>query len=134
LRGKPIAPEAAAAFRLRFGKNDDAFLHAVAAEFIGDVVSGSGFLENTDVATDRHAGIQQREEVIGVEQIGRAAEAVTAVRAGMNFVTERTEFLDVRPNRGAANAELRGKLGAADRFGGGVAERTKNLAIDSHAI
>src|SRR5688572_30805371 len=69
LRRNPGAPETPAAFCLGFGKDHDAFLDAVASEFIGDVVGGGGFLKDADIATDDHIAVQYREEIVGMENV-----------------------------------------------------------------
>ena len=87
-RRNPFASQPSAAFGLRFGENDGAFLHSVARELFDDVVGGSGFLEDADVAADNFAFCRAREQIVGVQNVRGIQQPIAEMRAGFDVVTE----------------------------------------------
>lgn len=133
-RRHPFATEPAPAFRLRFGEDDHAFLHAVAREFIHHVVGRSCFLKHADVAAHDLGLVEPREQIVRVQQVGRADQPVALMRAGLDLIAERAQVIDARPDGGAAHAELLRKLRARHRTASSAAHGQENLCINGHVV
>ncbi len=131
-RGNPFAAKASPAFRLGLGEDDSAFTDAVAREFFDDVVGGGGLREDTDVAADGLDGAEAGEQVVRVQHVRHADEAVAEVRAGLDFVAENAEFLNARPDGGAADAELMGEIRAGDTSFTSGAEGGEDFGVNGH--
>ena len=102
----PFAAEPAAALRLRFGENDHAFLHAVARELFNHVVRRGRLLENADVAADDLGFAEPREQIVRVQRIRRARPAGSQNAGRPRCRSRAAQFLDARPDRRAADAQL----------------------------
>src|SRR5882724_9820813 len=113
-RRRPLAPEPSPAFSLRLGKDNNAFFQPVARKLLHDVVGRSGFLEDSNVASDHFRSAKTRKQIIGMQSIRRAQQSIAQVRAGFDVVTEGPQILDACPDGGTANANFLGQLGAAD--------------------
>ena len=98
-RRNPFAAEASPALRLGFGKDHRAFRDAVAREFFDDVIGGGGFLEDADVATDDLGVAEAGEQIVRMQNVRHADEAVTQMRAGLDFVAERRGIPRCAPRR-----------------------------------
>lgn len=131
--GGPDAAQAAAAFGLGFGEDDDALADAVAGEFFDDVVGGGGLLKYADVAADDGDAAESGEEVVGVQGVGAADEAVAAVGAGFDVVADLPEFFDAGPDGGAADVQLLGELGTGDAIGMG-SEGEQDFGVGRHSL
>src|SRR5260221_11566675 len=128
----PFAAEASASFGLRLGKDHDAFLHVVARELFDDVIGGGGFLKNANVAAHDGGAAEARQQIVGVQQVRGIQQPVTEVRTGLDFVAERAEFVDSRPDGGAADAEFLRKFRACDAAFAGGAQGGENLGVNGH--
>ncbi len=132
-RRHPRAPEPAPALRLRFRKNNGALLHPVARQPFNHVVGRSRLLEHVDVAPDDFRFAEAREQIVRVQRVGRAYEAIAEVRAGLDVVAELAQFLDMSPDRRAGDAQLLGDFRA--RHPVGIrAQRCKNLGVGGHEM
>jgi len=131
-RGRhPFAPEPAAAFRLRFGKNHRAFLHAVAREFFNDVVGGSRFFKHADVAADNFGLAEARKQIIRQQRVRLAHQPVAKMRTGLDVETDLAQLLDARPDRRPADGQFLGKLRAGNAVGVG-AQGEKDFGVSGH--
>ena len=102
----PLASQPAPASGLRLGEHHHAFLHAVARQLFDHVIGRGRFLENPDVAADDLRPAQARQQIIRVQHVRRAQQAVTTMRAGLDVVAELAQLLDARPDGRAADAQL----------------------------
>ena len=113
-RRNPLPPQPSPAPGLRFGEDHHAFLHAVAGEFLDHVIGGSGLLEHPDVAADDLVAPRRASRSSACSTSGALQQPVAEVRAGLDVVAQRAQFLDARPDRRAADAELLRKFRAGD--------------------
>ena len=89
VRGRnPFSSKPAAAFRLRFCKNDDAFLHAVACELFNHVICRRRLLEHADVAANDFRFIEARKQIVRVQHVRDANEPVAGMGSGLDVVAE----------------------------------------------
>ena len=131
-RRQPFPSQAPAPFRLRLSEDDNAFFDAVARELLDHVVGGGGFLEDADVAADDAGAGHAGNQIVGVQDIGSAEQAVAEVGAGWDVVAQRAEVLDVGPNRRAAHAQLLREFGARDRAVPRGSQGIQDLRVNTH--
>ena len=129
----PDASQPAPTARLRLGENYDAFLDAVAGEFLHHVVGGSGLLEYPDGPADDAHRPQACEQVIGVKQVRRADEPVAPVRAGLDLVAQAAQFFDTCQDGRAGDAEALGKLDAGRGAFASSAQGGQETGVKAHA-
>src|SRR5206468_2761976 len=121
-RRNPFSAEAPAASCLFFSKHHGALADTIPSKPLDNIIRRGRFLKYLEFASNNAVLLQQREQIVGMENVRNFHKPIAMVRAGFNDVAKRAEFLDSSPDRGARDAEFVREVGAGNRIVSGGPE------------